>query len=65
VTDSTGGLAACLARDLDGFGEWMRSRGGDEGEIVAQLDLRRRGLEAGSRDEALAAGRAWRAEQGR
>jgi hypothetical protein len=64
VTDSTGGLAACLARDLDGFGEWLRSHGRGESEIVNQLDVRRRGLEAISRDDALAAGRAWRAEQG-
>jgi hypothetical protein len=64
VTDSTGGLAACLARDLDRFGEWMRSRGTFESDIVTQLDVRRRGLQAVTRDEALAAGRAWRSEQG-
>jgi hypothetical protein len=63
VTDTTGGLAACLARDLDAFGEWMRARGSTEDEITVQLDVRRRGLEASSRAEALAAGRAWRAEQ--
>jgi hypothetical protein len=64
VTDSTGGLAACLARDLEGFGEWMRLRGSNEGEIAAQLDVRRRGLEAATRDDALAAGRAWQVERG-
>lgn len=64
VTDATGGLAACLSRDLEGFGEWMRSRGSPEAEIVTQLDVRRRGLQASSRDEALDAGRAWSREQG-
>jgi hypothetical protein len=64
VTDSTGGLAACLARNLEGFGEWMRLRGSSEKEIAVQLDVRRRGLEAATRDDALAAGRAWQAERG-
>ena len=64
VTDSTEGLAACFARDLDGFGEWMRQRGGrSEAEIVDQLDLRRRGLAAATPDEAYEAGTAWAEEQ--
>jgi hypothetical protein len=63
VTDSTGGLAACLARDLDGFGEWLRARGTPEGEIARQIDVRRRGLESGTRDGAIQAGRQWAAEQ--
>ena len=63
VSDSTGGLAACLARDLDGFGEWLRGRGTGEEEIARQFDVRRRGLEANTRDGALEAGRQWAAEQ--
>lgn len=61
VTDATGGLAACLERDLDAFGAWMRSRGSSEPEIERALDVRRRGLEAGSPKEAAAAGRDWAA----
>lgn len=63
ITDATGGLAACLARDLDGFGGWLRTRGTPEAEITAQLDVRRRGLEAPTREEALAGGRDWQAER--
>jgi hypothetical protein len=63
VTDSTPGLAACVQRDLEGFGAWLRSRGSDEDDIVRQLDVRRRGLEAGSHDEAVRAGQAWAREQ--
>ena len=63
VTDSTPGLAACLDRDLPAFGEWLRSRGTGEEDIDRQLDIRRRGLQAGTHDEALAAGRAWAQEQ--
>lgn len=63
VTDSTPGLAACLERDLDAFGAWMRSRGAGDGEVARQLDVRRRGLSATSRDEALRAGRAWARDQ--
>jgi hypothetical protein len=63
VTDATAGLAACLDRDLDGFGAWMSGRGVSEEELAAQLDVRRRGLEAPSPDAAAAAGRAWAAER--
>jgi hypothetical protein len=63
VTDATPGLAACLDRDLEGFGEWMRSRGTGEDELTRQLDVRRRGLEAATHEEALAAGREWAGEQ--
>jgi hypothetical protein len=63
VTDSTPGLAACLDRDLAAFGEWLRARGSEPGEIERQLDVRRRGLEAPTLDEAVAGGRAWAAEQ--
>jgi hypothetical protein len=37
VTDSTPGLAACLDRDLDVFGAWLRARGSGEEEIARQL----------------------------
>ncbi len=63
VTDSTPGLAACLARDLDGFGQWLRQRGSSEDEIVRQLDVRRRGLQASSHQEAIEAGQAWTRDQ--
>ena len=59
VTDFTPGLAACLVRDLDEFGAWMRSRGISEPEVTSELDLRRCGLEATTREEALSAGRSW------
>jgi hypothetical protein len=63
VTDSTAGLAACLIRDLAQFGIWLQPRRNSESEVASELDLRRRGLEARSRDEALAAGRAWAQER--
>ena len=63
VTDSTPGLAACFARDLDGFGEWMRRRGTGDEEIARQLDVRRRGLEAPTQEAAAAAGSAWASER--
>jgi hypothetical protein len=63
VTDATPGLAACLDRDLDTFGEWLRARGSDDEEVAPQLDVRRRGLQARSHDEAVRAGRAWAEEQ--
>jgi hypothetical protein len=63
VTDSTPGLAACLARDLDAFGQWLRERGTGEEEIARQLDVRRRGLAASSPEAAGEAGRAWASEQ--
>jgi hypothetical protein len=62
TTDATPGLAACLERDLVGFGAWLAARGSSDADIARQLDVRRRGLEAGSFEEALAAGRAWMAE---
>jgi len=63
VTDSTPGLAACFARDLDGFGEWLRVRGTSEDQIEHQLDVRRRGLHAATQEDAFAAGSAWAKEQ--
>jgi hypothetical protein len=63
VTDATAGLAACLARDLDGFGAWLSARGVSGDELAAQLDVRRRGLHAPSHPAAIEAGRAWAGEQ--
>jgi len=57
--DATPGLAAAFARDLDGFGEWMRARGVSEEEIDRALDVRRRGRDAPDQDAAADAGRAW------
>ena len=59
LTDATEGLALCFARDLDGFGEWLRGRDVDESEIVHQLDVRRRGRDAPTPEAASVAGRAW------
>ena len=59
--DATGGLGACLERDLEGFGSWMRARGTDEDQIQRGLDVRRAGLEAPTREAAIEAGKAWMA----
>ncbi|HLN17717.1 MAG TPA: hypothetical protein VK277_13325 [Acidimicrobiales bacterium] len=64
VTDATPGLEACFDRSLEMFAEWFTGRGATPDEVANQLDVRRRGLEASSREEASAAGRAWAAEQG-
>jgi hypothetical protein len=63
LTDATEGLAICFERDLDRFGAWLADRGSSDDEIVRQLDVRRRGLEAPSVEAAVAAGRAWAAER--
>jgi hypothetical protein len=63
VTDATPGLAAALARDLEGFGEVMEGLGAGPEAIEHGLDLRRRGMEAASQADAAAAGRAWTQEQ--
>ena len=64
VTDATPGLAACFDRDLDAFGRFLEgSRLTPEDEIAAQLDLRRRGFEAATFEDAAAAGRAWQSER--
>ena len=57
-------MAACMARDLEAFGAFISSAGGTD-EVARQLDLRRRGLDAASHEEAAAAGREWAAEQAR
>jgi hypothetical protein len=66
VTDATPGMAAAFARDLNAFGDFLReSQGASESHLAAQLDLRRRGLEAPDLEAAAAAGRQWKAEQDR
>jgi hypothetical protein len=59
VTDATPGLAACLDRDLDAFRAWMRGRGSPDAEIERALDVRRRGRDASTQEEAVAGARAW------
>jgi hypothetical protein len=63
VDDATGGLAGCLARDLDGFRDWLAARGMPAAEIESQLDVRRRGLNSATQADAMAAGQAWTAER--
>jgi hypothetical protein len=64
VVDNTAGLAAAFERDLDAFAAVMARQGMSAEQIADATDLRRRGLEATSQEEAAAAGRAWQAEQG-
>lgn len=63
VTDATPGLAAALARDLEGFGTWMAEGGTPAAAIDAGLAVRRLGLEAATQDDAASAARAWAAAQ--
>ncbi len=65
VTDATPGLAAAFARDLDAFGRHLATTGSSPDAIATALDVRRRGLEASSQEDAAAAGRTWAAEQER
>ena len=60
ATEATGGLAACFARDLEGFEQWLRGRGTPESTVEPQLALRAAGLRATSLAEAAAAAHAWR-----
>ncbi len=61
ATEATGGLTACFARDLEGFGQWLRGRGTPESTVEPQLALRAAGLRATSLEEAADAARSWRA----
>jgi hypothetical protein len=63
VVDNTAGLAAAFARDLDEFGAVMARQGMTPEQIASATDLRRRGKDAGSQEDAAAAARAWQAEQ--
>jgi hypothetical protein len=58
----TDGLAACLARDLDGFAQTLREKDLNTADIERAVDLRRRAMRADSTDAALEAARAWRTE---
>ena len=50
-------------RDLDAFGRHLETTGSSPDAIATALDVRRRGMEASSQDDAAAAGRGWAAEQ--
>jgi hypothetical protein len=63
VTDQTPSMVAALTRDLDAFGGWMRARGADDAVVDAALDLRRRGKESATQDDARAAAAAYDAER--
>ena len=64
ATDATPGLAACFDRDLEAFGAWLRAdRGAPNETVAAELDLRARGLHAPTFEDAMRAGRSWRASQ--
>jgi hypothetical protein len=41
----------------------MRARGAGDDEVARHLDVRRRGLQSESQEEALRAGRAWARQQ--
>jgi hypothetical protein len=56
---ATPGLAAALARDLDGFRDILAARAQPPEEIERALDLRRRGHDAATHAAAVAAGEAW------
>jgi hypothetical protein len=61
AADGTPGLAACFARDLEGFGSWYRAYlGASEDFIAAELELRDGGLQATTFDDARQSGRSWR-----
>ena len=49
----------------DAFGRHMEATGSSPAAIHAALDVRRRGMEASTQEDAAAAGRAWAAEQER
>jgi hypothetical protein len=59
VTDATPGMALAVARDLEGFEDWMKKRGATAEEVARQVDLRRRGRDAPDQATAEAEGRAW------
>jgi hypothetical protein len=61
--DATPGLMTCWHRDLDGFAGFFRSLGVPEASIEAEMDVRRRGMAARTRAEAVEAGRAWSRQQ--
>ena len=62
VEDATPGMQCAFARDLEGFETWMTEPGDPPETIRRWVDLRRRGRDASNLTEALAAARAWTAE---
>jgi hypothetical protein len=65
TSDATAGMATAIARDLDGFGQFLRSRGSNEEAIATELDVRRRGAASASLDDAVVAAAEWAAEHKR
>lgn len=62
VADATPGMVLAVNRDLDGFANWLRSQDVVDmtpAEQGRQIDLRRRGRDASSQDEAMDAARRW------
>ena len=59
ATLTTPGLAAALERDLDAFAAMLGQRGLGPDDVAHEIDLRRRGYEAPTREAAIAAGEAW------
>jgi hypothetical protein len=62
ISDRTPAMAAALARDLEGFGGIMAEWDQSAEQIERGLDVRRRGMQAASQEDARAAARAWAAE---
>src|ERR1700759_2737073 len=60
--DATAGMVAAFQRDRGQFAGFLGQRGAGKAEPEAALDLRRRGLQAASLEEAAAAGSAWHTE---
>jgi hypothetical protein len=61
VVDATPGMVHAIARDLEGFEQWMKDRGAAPEEVARQVDLRRRGRAAPDIAAATEIGRAWAA----
>jgi hypothetical protein len=58
VTDATPGMALAIARDLDGFEQWMNARGATPEDTARAIDLRRRGMLAPDQAAAAVEGKA-------
>src|ERR1700760_1547092 len=56
VDDATAGMVAAFQRDLGQFADFLEQRQASKADTEAALDLRRRGKDAASLDEAAAAG---------
>jgi hypothetical protein len=62
ATTLTDGMAACFAHDLDSFRHSLAAHGLTPIAIERAVELRRRAMEAPSREAALATARSWEAE---